>query len=170
MESHEVLKETVNKVGAKMVAAELNLSQAMIYKWCESAAGADASGELNPLDRIVAICESATSDKPVKWLCEKRNGVFVRNTALEFDGDLPISHMKGTRRVVKEFSELLGALSDCYQQGEGVTPAAASRVRREWEDVKRAAERLVCACERGEFETSDAQELPASARTRCRRS
>ncbi len=149
--SHEVLRDTVNKIGTKMVADELNLSTAMIYKWCQPSDGDAASGERNPLDRILALCEAAHSDKPVKWLCERRNGVFVRNTALEFDAEPPTAHMRATSRIVKEFSELLGTLTESYREGEGVSPEAAASIRRDWEDVKRAAERLVRACERGHF-------------------
>ena len=150
--SHTVLRDTVNKVGTKMVADELNLSSAMIYKWCQPSDGDTASGERNPLDRILALCEAASSDKPVKWLCERRNGVFVSNTAIEFaDAEPPVAHMRATRRVVKEFSELLGTLSESFAEDEGVSRDMAARIRNDWEDVKRAAERLVRACERGHF-------------------
>ncbi len=151
--SHEVLRDTVNKVGTKVVADDLKLSAAMIYKWCQPSEGDTASGERNPLDRVLTLCEAANSDKPVKWLCERRNGVFVRNTALEFaDAEPPVAHMRATRRIVKEFSELLGTLADSYDHGAGgVSPEASAHIRRDWEDVKRAAERLVRACERGLF-------------------
>ena len=42
MESHEVLRRAINRIGAKQVAAKMKLSTALIYKWCESA---DACGE-----------------------------------------------------------------------------------------------------------------------------
>jgi len=146
-----VLRDTVNKIGTKMVAAELKLSTAMIYKWCQPSDGDTASGERNPLDRILALCEAAGSDKPVKWLCERRNGVFVRNTAREFTAEPDVGHLRATQRIVKEFSELLGTLSESYREHTGVSPEAAARIRQDWEDVKRAAERLVRACERGLF-------------------
>jgi hypothetical protein len=141
-----------------MVAEELRLSTTMVYKWCEPSSSDTASGERNPLDRILAMCEAANSDKPVKWLCERRNGVFVRNTALEFDSEPPTAHMRATRRIVKEFAELLGTLTDSYKEGDGVSLEDAARIRREWEDVKRAAERLVRACERGRFSNTSAGE------------
>ena len=155
--SHKVLRDTVNKVGAKMVADELKLSPAMIYKWCQPCDGETASGERNPLDRILALCEAAGSDKPVKWLCERRNGVFVRNTALEFDAEPPMAHLRATSRIVKEFSELLGTLTESYREESGVSAEAAARIRRDWGDVKRAAERLVRACERGHFKNTPSQ-------------
>lgn len=100
---------------------------------------------------IEAICNAAHSDKPVKWLCEQRNGTFVRNTALEFDDNLAVAHLAATRRIIKEFSELLNVLSDSYKQDDGISIKSAQKIRKEWEDVKRASERLVRACERGEF-------------------
>ena len=37
MQSHEVLREAADKVGVKKLAAELKLSPALVYKWCEEA-------------------------------------------------------------------------------------------------------------------------------------
>ncbi len=36
MQSHELLREVIQKTSAKQVASDLNLSQSMIYKWAES--------------------------------------------------------------------------------------------------------------------------------------
>src|SRR5437773_2526873 len=54
MQSYEVLREAAEKVGVKALAAELHLSPALIYKWCEppDIDDPDASGARNPLDRL----------------------------------------------------------------------------------------------------------------------
>ena len=61
MESHKVLKKAIDQVGVKAVAAELNLSSALIYKWCQECSKEDGdlpmSGAVNPLDRIREIYE-----------------------------------------------------------------------------------------------------------------
>ena len=36
MNSYEVLKNAITPVGAKSIAADMNLSTSLIYKWCQS--------------------------------------------------------------------------------------------------------------------------------------
>ena len=43
MQSHELLREVLQKTSAKQVAADLGLSLSMIYKWAEPDEG-DGSG------------------------------------------------------------------------------------------------------------------------------
>jgi len=82
VKSWEVLRNAVERVGVKTVAAKLNLSAALVYKWCQeppSVAVPTASGARNPLDRLGAIIE-ATADQPlVNWLCARAGGFFVAN-------------------------------------------------------------------------------------------
>ena len=35
MKSHEVLKQVIEEVGTKRVAAELKVSNSLVYKWCQ---------------------------------------------------------------------------------------------------------------------------------------
>ncbi len=39
MKSHEVLKQVIEEVGAKRVAADLKVSNSLVYKWCQEPAG-----------------------------------------------------------------------------------------------------------------------------------
>ena len=55
MQSHELLREVLQKTSAKQVAADLGLSLSMIYKWAEAADTETSSGATNPLDRIEQI-------------------------------------------------------------------------------------------------------------------
>lgn len=57
MQSHELLREVLQKTSAKQVAADLGLSLSMIYKWAEPDRG-EGSGTANPLDRLEALCEA----------------------------------------------------------------------------------------------------------------
>ena len=61
MQSHELLREVLQKTSAKQIAADLGLSLSMIYKWAEPDEG-DGSGTVNPLDRIEQLLAS-TKDK-----------------------------------------------------------------------------------------------------------
>ena len=47
MQSHELLKEVLQKISAKQVSSELGLSLSLIYKWAEPAA--EGSGAAYPL-------------------------------------------------------------------------------------------------------------------------
>src|SRR5262249_36655067 len=80
MQSHEVLREAAEKVGVKALAAELKLSPALIYKWCEEAdpTDPDASGARNPLDRVRDIVRLTGHIEVVSWLCEQADGFFAR--------------------------------------------------------------------------------------------
>ena len=81
MKSYEVLRKAIDQVGVKIVAAELNLSPALIYKWCQECAKDDpelvASGAVNPLDRINEIYEKTKDVELINWICRMANGYFV---------------------------------------------------------------------------------------------
>ena len=67
MESHEVLRQAIEPIGAKKAAHELRVSSSLVYKWCEE----DTSGARNPLDRIKSLIECTGSRTPVEWLCRQ---------------------------------------------------------------------------------------------------
>ena len=50
MQSHELLREVFKDTSAKQIAADLNLSLSMIYKWAEPPEKVDGSGLANPLE------------------------------------------------------------------------------------------------------------------------
>ena len=70
MESFEILKQAVNNLGVKSIAADMNLSTSLIYKWCQPKDTPDAAGADNPLDRIAKIYDLTGDDTPVRWLCD----------------------------------------------------------------------------------------------------
>src|SRR5690606_29698949 len=67
MQSHELLREVFQKTSAKQVAADLNLSLSMIYKWAEPDDGT-GSGTINPLDRVEALIRSTNDKRLVQWI------------------------------------------------------------------------------------------------------
>ena len=74
MESHQLLRDVLQKAGAKEVAAALGLSLSMVYKWAEpSSAG---SGTPNPLDRIESLIKTTNDPRLVQWICEKAGGIL----------------------------------------------------------------------------------------------
>ena len=146
MQSHEVLKESVRHAGVKALSSHLNVSGSLLYKWCQPSDCPDASGSANPLDRILHFCEATDDTSSVEWLAEQCDGFFCRNPDVETD-TIPIGMASETRRVVREFSELLDAITDGLEDDERISRPETERIRKEWEDLKRAGEHFVSTCE-----------------------
>jgi hypothetical protein len=147
MNSHEVLKKSVSDLGVKSVAADLGLSTSLIYKWCQSTDTEDASGADNPLDRLAQIIELTQDPGPIIWLCQKADGFFVPNASPENVDSIPLMHM--TRRIVREFSDLLDVLSESIENDGKIDLTEADKIRIEWEELKSVAESFVASCEKG---------------------
>jgi hypothetical protein len=135
MQSYEVLKESVGHAGVKALSSRLNVSGSLLYKWCQPSDAPDASGSANPLDRIMQFCDATGETAPVEWLCEQCNGFFCRNPEVEMAAT-PVGMVGETRRVVREFSELLDAITEGLEDDEKVFRSETARIRKEWEDLK----------------------------------
>src|SRR6201996_5490911 len=86
MKSYEVIREAVEELGVKAVAAALKVSPALVYKWCEPAAehaDPDASGAKNPLDRVREMYLLTKDIRLLRWLCNEAGGFFVANPVPE---------------------------------------------------------------------------------------
>lgn len=142
MKSHEVIKETVEKLGAKKVASELGVSLSLLYKWSEPT---DESGAANPLDRVADLCRVTDDPRPVAWLCQTQDGVFVKNPPADPKLER-IDVLKETQRILKEFSDVLNAVSDAWEDAR-LTQAEAKKIRDEWDELKAVAETFVRSCE-----------------------
>lgn len=147
MRSHEVLKKTVSDLGVKSVASDLGLSTSLIYKWCQPNDSEEASGADNPLDRLAAMVELTGDRGPVEWLCRQADGYFVENAPSAEIDKIPLLHM--TRRIVREFSELLDVLTESIENDGKIDLDEAGKIRKEWEELKSSAEGFVSSCEKG---------------------
>lgn len=152
MESHEVLRRAADRVGVKALAAELRLSPALIYKWCEEseANDPDASGTRNPLDRLREIVRVTGHIPVVSWLCHEAGGFFVHNPEAvceRINTDLLLS----TQHLVRAFSELLNEVSQAVADDGHIEHDEADRIREQWEQLKTTAETFVVSCERGVY-------------------
>ena len=150
MHSHEVLRQAAEQVGVKALAAELRVSPALVYKWCEEAAAKDpdTSGTRNPLDRLRDIVALTGHIPVVNWLCHEANGFFVHNpeeVSLDIDSDL----LQSTQHLVVAFSRLLNEVGKSVADDGAIDPAEADRIRLGWQRLKTTAETFVVACERG---------------------
>ncbi|MCU0857872.1 MAG: hypothetical protein MUC65_05645 [Pontiellaceae bacterium] len=147
MDSHEVIKKSVSDLGVKSVASDMGLSTSLIYKWCQPSDSPDASGADNPLDRLARLYELTQDTGPVEWLCQKANGYFVPNVPTEKTEAIPLLYM--TRRIVREFSDLLDVLTESIENDGLIDLNEAKKIRKEWEQMKSSAENFVVTCEKG---------------------
>lgn len=148
--SHEVLKQVITQCGAKVVASELGLSQSMIYKWCQSSEGETSSGADNPLDRLLEICRASGNEAPIDWLCQQTGSFRVKNPA-PTDSAAP-SVVDNIQTILKEFSELLEAVTESYDNELRIDEGESARIRKEWEELKSVTEQFVLSCEAGVFD------------------
>ncbi len=147
MQSHELLREVIQKTSAKQVSSDLNLSLSMIYKWAEPDDG-DGSGAVNPLDRIEQLIRSTNDRRLVQWICERAGGFFILNPKTNkphADYLIP-----ATNEIVQEFADLLSVIAIAAADNQ-VTPKEAKQIRARWEELKSVTEGFVACCEEGNF-------------------
>jgi hypothetical protein len=154
MKSYEVIKQAVDEQGVKAVAAALKVSPALVYKWCEPPAeegDPDQSGAKNPLDRVREMYLQTKDIRLVRWCCNEAGGFFVANPVKglrkSFDKDIFVE----TRDMVRDFSELLDAVTGSVEDDQMIDTEEADQIRQKWEDLKACVERFVHACEKGHF-------------------
>ncbi len=152
VKSWEVLREAADRIGVKALAARLNVSTALVYKWCQEPPSElpTGSGARNPLDRLREIYEATQDPHVINWLCAAAGGFFVPNPRVE-PGCREENLLNTTQRVVEEFGELLAAVSSSIEDDGHISKDEAGRIRQSWEDLKRRAECFVVACERGMY-------------------
>lgn len=153
--SYKILRDAIDKVGIKKVSAAFNISTALIYKWCENPDPAvsykDASGAVNPLDRIQKIYEITQDPNLINWVCQMADGYFVENPETK-KSDTSTKVLTNMQNIIKEFSETLSKISESYENDKKIDRQEAAEIRKEWEDLKRITEGFVRACESGKFD------------------
>jgi hypothetical protein len=154
MKSYEVIRAAVDEPGVKAVAAALKVSPALVYKWCEPPADdadPDQSGAKNPLDRVREIYLLTKDIKLIRWLCNEAGGFFVASPVPDANRTVDQNIFNETRSMVREFSELLDAVTESVENDALIDPAEADVIRQKWEDLKSCVERFVMACEKGYY-------------------
>lgn len=147
MQSHELLREVIQKSSAKQIAADLNLSLSMIYKWAEPDEG-DGSGAVNPLDRIEQLLRSTNDRRLVQWICERAGGFFILNP--KTNKPHPDFLIPATNEIVQEFADLLAVIATAAADNQ-ITANEAKTIRARWEELKSVTEGFVSCCEEGNF-------------------
>lgn len=147
MQSHELLREVLQKSSAKQVAADLGLSLSMIYKWAEPDDGT-GSGAVNPLDRIESLLRSTGDARIVQWLCQRAGGFFIQNP--KTTKPHPDYLIPATNEIVQEFADLLAVIAVAAADNQ-ITSREAASIRARWEELKAVTETFVACCEQGNF-------------------
>jgi hypothetical protein len=140
------MREVLEKKKPRDIAADLELSTSMIYKWAEpSVAG---SGIGNPLDRIEALLKSTGDHRLVQWICQRAGGFFILNPK-----STPHPHylIPATNQIVQEFADLLHVIATATSDDK-ISPAEAREIRARWEELKTVTESFVAGCEQGDFD------------------
>jgi hypothetical protein len=150
--SHEILKRAVTQCGAKSIASDMGLSQSLIYKWCQSAEGESDSGAENPLDRVLKIVRLTQDESPIDWLCRQTDSYRVKNQVADATLSISDTVVIGTQSILKEFSDVLEAVTQSYAHESRIDLRESERIRKEWEELKSITEQFVRACEAGAFD------------------
>jgi hypothetical protein len=159
MKSYEVIRNAVDEQGAKAVAGALKVSAALVYKWCELPADKeepDAPGAKNPLDRVREMYLLTKDIRLIRWLCNEAGGFFVANPVPELRKSMDESIFTETRTMMRDFSELLDAVTESVEDDAQIDVGEADKIREKWEDLKACAERFTLACEKGHYRAKKA--------------
>ncbi len=156
MYSHEVMKEVLKKTSAKQIAADMNLSLSLIYKWAEPPEDDSGSGASSPLDRVGQLIRITKDPHLAQWVCEQAGGFFIRNPQVLPTGQqlIPV-----TNDIVQEFADMLATIATSSADSV-ITKDEAKNIRRRWEELKTVTEGFVAACERGNFSALQAEPKP----------
>ena len=147
MESHEVMKEVLKKTSAKQIAAEMQLSLSLIYKWAELPGDDSGSGTGSPLDRVGQLIRFTKDARVAQWVCEQADGFYIRNPHTLPTGQ-PLIPM--TNDIVQEFADMLATIA-ISSSDSIITPDEAKKIRARWEELKSVTEGFVRAAESGNF-------------------
>lgn len=145
MHSHEVMKEVLKTTSAKQIAAEMNLSLSLIYKWAEAAD--EPGGGTGPLDRVGQLIRISGDTRIAQWVCEQADGFYIRNphNLPPTGGMIPV-----TNDIVQEFADMLATIATAAADN-AISADEARKIRRRWEELKSVTEGFVKAAESGTY-------------------
>jgi len=147
MESYEVIREVLKKTSAKQVAADLQLSLSLIYKWAEMPEGDPSSSTNNPLDRVGQLIRSTKDARIAQWVAEQAGGFYIRNPE-NLPSNQPLVPL--TNGIVQEFADMLATIA-ISSSDSVITKEEAKKIRARWEELKSVTEGFVNAAEAGTF-------------------
>jgi hypothetical protein len=147
MQSYELLREVFEKTSPKKIAADLDLSESLVYKWGQPPRNDGTGRADNPLQRIEALIQSTGDKRIPQWICQRTGGFFISNP-----DKTPHPHqlIPVTNQIVQEFADLLHVVAAATAD-EKITATETKEIRARWEELKSVTEGFVKACENGDF-------------------
>ncbi len=145
MEAHDVMRTVLKTTSAKQIAAGMNLSLSLVYKWAEPPVEGVPSG--SPLDRVGQLVRISKDPRVAQWVCEQADGFFIRNPP---DQPLDRTLIPATNDIVQEFADMLAYIAQSSSDNV-ITKDEAKAIRRRWEELKSVTEGFVRAAESGSF-------------------
>ena len=160
MKSYEVIRDAVDEPGVKSVAGGAKGvagAGVQVVRAAADEGDPEQSGAKNPLDRVREMFTLTRDIRLVRWLCNQAGGFFVANPAtpagrrLDGSATAPGGIFTSTQTMVREFSELLDAVTGSAADDAVIDPVEADLIRGKWEDLKACVETFVVDCERGTY-------------------
>ena len=148
VKSYEILREVFQTTSAKQIAADLDLSLSLIYKWAETPNEQLGTGGPNPLDRVDQIIQSTKDPRIIHWLCQRAGGFFIKNPKTH--NAHPDHLIPATNEILQEFADLLSVVAAAAADNH-IDAAESKKIRRRWEELKTVTENFVACCEQGNF-------------------
>ncbi|MSU69936.1 MAG: hypothetical protein EXS39_04015 [Opitutaceae bacterium] len=147
MDSHEVMRDVLKKTSAKQIAAAMELSLSLIYKWAEPPEDDSGSGASSPLDRVGQLIRITGDARLAQWVCEQAGGFYIRNPQ-----NLPYGRplIPITNDIVQEFADMLATIA-ISSSDSVITKEEARKIRARWEELKTVTEGFVKDAEGGNF-------------------
>ncbi len=161
MHSHEVIRDAIEAVGPKQVAADIGVSLSLVYKWAQPNSGG-GSGSPNPLDRVAQLTEITGDLRLLEWLCRKCDGYFVNNPRKLRSKDYDL--MPATNEIVHQFADLLRAISQAALDNS-ISHGESAEIRGVWDRLKSFTEGFVRCCEMGDFRPLNQLKIPPPIET-----
>ena len=155
--SHDVIREAIDKVGPKQVASEIGVSLSLVYKWAQPNTET-GSGSRNPLDRVSELVDITDDLRLLEWLCRRFEGYYVPNPKRLEDDDYEV--IPATNEIVHQFAALLRTISKAALDNM-ITNEESTEIRRDWDRLKSFTEGFVRCCEEGDFRPLDRSKLSA---------
>lgn len=146
MKSHEILRLACEAKGAKFIASEMGVSQALLYKWMQPDDEL-GSGTRNPLDRMSLLIQLTGDRRLLDWLCRQAHGFFIENPE---ETPPPEGFHPAMSTLLQEFADMLSNLAQAGEDQE-ITLVEAEEMRLQWDKMKSVCEGFVGACERGDY-------------------
>jgi len=151
-ETHQVLKQAVERAGPKRVARALDVSLSLVYKWTQpprTKRNPTASGARNPLDKLVTIFSLSQDLEIVHFLCQIARGYYTSNPSRV--GKPEQNFVSATVSSLNDFADLLQFAEKSLTNDGAIDESEATKLRRQWDKLKGRLEQFIVSCEEGQF-------------------